>query len=98
MEVIKINYQNKSENPITNGKAIATLILGILSILAIAFSGLGLLLGVTGLILGIIGLNEIKRFGHEGRKMAIVGIVCSCLSILITLFLIVVGVLLFMSI
>lgn len=95
---MKINYQNKLENPITNGKAIAAFILGILSILAIAFSGLGLLLGVTGLILGIIGLNEIKRFGHEGRKMAITGIVCSCLSILITLFLIVAGVLLFMSI
>ncbi|MBM7602471.1 membrane-bound ClpP family serine protease [Metabacillus crassostreae] len=95
---MKINYQNKSENPITNGKAIAAFILGVLSILAIAFSELGLFLGVTGLILGIIGLNEIKRFGQEGRKMAIAGIVCSCLSILITLFLIVASVLLFLSI
>lgn len=60
-----------------NGKAIASFILGILSIVTLIFTGIGIILGVTGLILGIIGLKEIKRFNQEGRKMAIAGIICS---------------------
>ncbi|HZH59768.1 MAG TPA: DUF4190 domain-containing protein [Metabacillus sp.] len=82
----------------TNGKAIAALILGILSIITIIFSGFGIILGVIGLILGIIGLNEIKRFGQEGRKMAIIGIICSGLGILLTLFFVIIALLLFMSV
>ncbi|MCM3440211.1 DUF4190 domain-containing protein [Metabacillus halosaccharovorans] len=59
---------------------------------------MGIILGVIGLILGIIGFNEIKRFGQEGRKMAITGIICSCIGILITIVFVVISVLLFMSV
>ncbi|MGQ4668718.1 DUF4190 domain-containing protein [Metabacillus halosaccharovorans] len=93
-----MSQYNKSENLNTNGKAIAALILGILSIITIIFTGVGIILGVIGLILGIIGFNEIKRFGQEGRKMAITGIICSCIGIFITIVFVVISVLLFMSV
>lgn len=80
-----------------NGKAVASLILGILSIVTIIFVGLGIILGIIGLILGIIGLREIKRFKQEGRKMAITGIICSSLGIILPIILTVISAMAYMN-
>ncbi|KAB2951511.1 DUF4190 domain-containing protein [Heliorestis acidaminivorans] len=67
----------------TNGKAIASLVLGIFSILSAILVSIGLILGVVGLILGILGLQEIKRLEQKGKNIAIAGIVCSSIGALL---------------
>ncbi|MCF8012328.1 MAG: DUF4190 domain-containing protein [Clostridiales bacterium] len=86
-----MNNGDISEGKVLNSKAIAALILGILSIVTLFFVGLGVILGVIGLILGIIGLKEIKLFKQEGRRMAVAGIICSSFGILLPIFLIIIS-------
>lgn len=74
-----------------NGKAVAALVLGILSIVTIIFTGFGIFLGIIGLILGIFGLREINRYKQEGRKMAVTGIICSSLGIVLPIILMVIS-------
>lgn len=91
LEVLKIN--------VTNGKAIPSLILGILSILSlIIIPFLGILLGITGLTLGIIGLKEIKHFNQEGKKIAVSGVICSSLGILLPILFAILAFIFFMNI
>ena len=70
--MVKLNIQNSGET--TNGKALGTLILGIISILGLIFIKEGTHLSIAGLLLGIISLKEIKQFKQMGRKLALVGI------------------------
>lgn len=86
-----MNNEDMPEKNISNNKAIAALILGILSIVTLIFTGVGIILGVIGLILGILGLKEIDRFKQEGRKMAVAGIVCSVIGILLPIILVVIS-------
>ena len=67
--------------PATSGKAIASLILGLLSIIGMCFTG------IPGLILGIMGISDIGKSGGRvgGKGLAIAGIVLSSLGILWTL-------------
>ncbi|MUV38950.1 hypothetical protein JNUCC1_02822 [Lentibacillus sp. JNUCC-1] len=66
-----------SNGSVTNGKANASLILGVISIvLAIVPLG-GMILGIIGLIIGVIGLREVKGLKQRSRKIALSGIVCS---------------------
>ncbi|WML56468.1 DUF4190 domain-containing protein [Neobacillus sp. PS2-9] len=83
------------ENKISNGKAIASLILGILSIITVILPGV--ILGIIGLILGIIGLKEINGFTQQGRKMAVAGIICSGIGISFSILVPVIGYLVFMT-
>ncbi|WP_419883124.1 DUF4190 domain-containing protein [Peribacillus sp. B-H-3] len=69
-----------SEIKKTNSKAIASLVLGILSLI-IPF--LGILLGIIGLIISFPSLKEIKNTGEGGRGMAIAGRVCSIIGIIL---------------
>ncbi|MFD1040368.1 DUF4190 domain-containing protein [Virgibacillus byunsanensis] len=73
----------------TNGKAIASLILGILSIVS---PYAGLILGIIGLILASISIKEIASSNQQGRGLAVAGRVCSivgiCINGLIFLFMI----------
>lgn len=67
----------------TNGMAIASLVLGIVSVLIvwIPFVGLfGTLLAIIGLVLGVLALK-----GISGKGLAIGGIVTSGISLVITL-------------
>jgi len=74
----------------TNGLAIASLVLGIVSVLIvwIPFIGLfGTLLALVGLVLGVLALR-----GVSGKGLAIGGIVTSGISLVITvLYLLVFG-------
>lgn len=84
-----------SQGNITNGKATASLILGIISIISIPIiTNVGLILSIIGLVLGIIGLKELKNLNQGGKKAAISGIICNGLGILIP----VLGYIAFMSI
>lgn len=66
----------------TNGHAIASMVLGICSI--ILFCGPGIVCGLLGLIIGAIAIKEIrdKQYDHKSKGMAIAGIICSGLGIL----------------
>ena len=74
----------------TSGKAIASLILGLVSIVGMCFTG------IPGLILGIMGLGDINRSqGRVGGKgLAIVGIVFSSLGTIWTIIVLLIGLML----
>ncbi|EXX85325.1 hypothetical protein BG53_08985 [Paenibacillus darwinianus] len=59
--------------PKTNGKSIAALVLGILSIV---IPYLGLIIGIIAIVFSSISLKEIKRSGEQGKGLAIAGLVC----------------------
>jgi hypothetical protein len=59
--------------PKTNGKSIAAMVLGILSVV---LPYIGLLIGIIAIIFASISLKEIKRNQEQGRGMAIAGLVC----------------------
>jgi membrane protease YdiL (CAAX protease family) len=49
--------------------------------------GVGIILGVFGIIFGFIGLNEIFWSNQKGRNVAITGIICSIIGILLMILL-----------
>jgi type II secretory pathway pseudopilin PulG len=66
-----------------NGLAIASLVLGIISIPTLGLLGVG---AIIALVLGSIALNRIKKdpATHSGKGMAIAGIITSAFSLLLT--------------
>ncbi|MFJ7638075.1 DUF4190 domain-containing protein [Peribacillus sp. NPDC097206] len=68
-----------SEIKRTNSKALASLILGILSLL-IPF--IGVILGIIGLIFASNGTKEIVHSGEPGINLATAGKVCSIMGII----------------
>lgn len=68
--------------PKTNGLAMASLVLGILSVLT---CGLGLIFSIPGLICGIMGMNRVKNSGgrEQGHGMALAGTVLSGVSLIL---------------
>jgi len=64
------------------GLAVASLVLGIISIPTLGLLGVG---AVTALVLGFIALNRIKKepATHGGKGMAIAGIITSAVSLLL---------------
>jgi hypothetical protein len=57
----------------TSGKAVASLVLGILSIV---FCYLGFIPGAIAIVLGVMAKRDIDREGLGGRGLAIAGLVC----------------------
>jgi len=74
----------------TSGKAIASLVLGLLSIIGMCLTG------IPGLILGILGLSDVGKSGGRlgGKGLAICGIVFSSIGILWTVVVLLIGMLL----
>ncbi|MFC1417069.1 DUF4190 domain-containing protein [Streptacidiphilus cavernicola] len=70
-----------------NGLAIASLVVGIVSVVGVCF--FGWLTGIVAVGLGVAGLNKSKTTG-TGRGQAIAGIVCGGIGLLIGLILFVV--------
>jgi len=85
------------ENEVTNGKAIAGLVLGILAIFFSFLGFIGIIIAIVGLILAILGLQNIKKYEQKGRGIAIAGIVCNSIAILLAIVLTVVGVFVFLN-
>jgi hypothetical protein len=71
----------------SNGKAIATLVLGILSIVFCVFMFFDGIFVVLAVIFGIIALGETKHGRGSGRGLAVAGLVCATVgAILAVLF------------
>lgn len=66
---------NANEGEIKKGKSIASMVLGIVSLVFICFWYISIPCGIISIILGIIGKKE------GGKGMAITGIVLSAISI-----------------
>ncbi|BFH62332.1 DUF4190 domain-containing protein [Paenibacillus azoreducens] len=66
--------------PKTNGKAIAALVLGILSIVSPWF---GVILGIIAIVFASLALRDIKSKHEGGRGLAIGGLVCGIVSIVL---------------
>ncbi len=64
----------------TNGKSIAALVLGILSVVT---PYIGLLFGIIAIILSAISLKEIRTRYEQGKGMAIAGLVCGIVGTII---------------
>jgi uncharacterized membrane protein len=64
-----MNHPEMARDSVTNGKATASLILGVISIVLTLVPLGGLILGIVGLILGILGLKEIKRSEQAGKSL-----------------------------
>lgn len=64
--------------PTRNGMGIAALVLGVVGLLIVAFTGLGVLLALVGLVLGIVAWARAGRL-HRAKGVAIAGTVVSAL-------------------
>ncbi len=71
---------NPYQPPRTNGKSIAAMVLGIVSIV---LPYIGFIIGILAIIFSAISLKEIKRTGEQGRGMAIAGLVCGIVGTVI---------------
>ena len=76
----------------TNGMAITGMVMGILSILC-TYPCCGAPFNILGIIFSLVALSQLKKNpGQGGRGMAIAGLICSILSLLIMILLLVLGV------
>ncbi|WP_338473060.1 DUF4190 domain-containing protein [Niallia sp. XMNu-256] len=74
------------ENIGMNGKAIGSLLLGIVSTFGIFLVGYGGILSIAGLLLGLFALTEIKKFKLKGRISAVIGVILNCIGIISLLY------------
>ena len=89
---------SSSQQPPSSGLAITSMVLGIVGILGSLFScccgvlaaAPGVVLGIAAVITGIIALNKVKDGSGEGKGMAMAGVICGAVSILLGIVLIVV--------
>ncbi|EES71639.1 hypothetical protein POTG_03748 [Paenibacillus sp. oral taxon 786 str. D14] len=63
--------------PKTNGKSIASLVLGILSIV---IPYVGFILGIVAIVFASLSFKEIKRKGEQGKGLSIAGLVCGIIG------------------
>ncbi|GIO54839.1 hypothetical protein J21TS7_31570 [Paenibacillus cineris] len=66
--------------PKTNGKAIASMVLGILSVMILY---IGFILGILAIIFAALSFKELKRGYEQGKGMAIAGLVCGIIGVLL---------------
>ena len=75
----------------TNGMAITGMVMGILSLLC-SYPCCGVPFNILGIIFSLVALSQLKKNpGQGGRGMAIAGLICSILSIVIMVLLVVLG-------
>ncbi len=77
-----------AESGKTNTMALLSLIFGILGIITFIVL-IGYLFAILAIIFGILGLSQIKSSGESGSGMAIAGIICGAIPILILIFVII---------
>ena len=71
--------------PKTSGKAITSLVTGIVSLPAVCCWPLSLVLAIVAIVFGILGRKEIAASGgqRKGAGMALAGIICAAVSIVL---------------
>ena len=73
--------ENQNETPAVS---IASLVLGVVALLICCFAPvLSIILSIAGLITGIYGLKKSKKENYAGRGLAIGGIICSAIGIIL---------------
>jgi hypothetical protein len=72
----------------TNSMAVASMVLGITSLLVLLLCLLGFIPAIVGLVLGIVAFRQIKLTGSDGRGMAIAGVVTSVVTLVLTVVLV----------
>jgi type II secretory pathway pseudopilin PulG len=80
---MSVNYSDiQPQRQTRNGLAVASLVLGIISIPTLGLLGVG---AITAIVLGSIALNRIKKEPaiHSGKGMAIAGIITGSVSLLL---------------
>ena len=77
---------NTVENP-SKAFAITSLVLGIVSIPFICCTWIGLIIGVAGLVFGVLSINR----KENAKGMAIAGIVCSSIAIVVIIIMLIVA-------
>jgi len=75
-------YEKQSEN---NSAAVASMILGIMSIAA-SFIAVGFLLGIPAIICGAVALNKLNESGNSerGKGMATAGLICGVIGVILS--------------
>ena len=66
-----------------NGKAVAALVFGILSIVFCWLSFFDAVFVILGVVFGLIALNEAKQRGAPGRGMALAGLACTIVGAIV---------------
>ena len=90
---IQPNYMQPQKTT-TSGTAIASLVLGIVSV--VSCGGLSFL-GIVGIILAIIAKNDIKKTGQSGNDLATAGLILSIIGTVILVFMVLILVVSFVS-
>lgn len=69
-----------------NGKAVASLVLGIVSLVfLLIFPFISPVLGIIGIVLGVQSRKELEATPEAGRSMATAGMVCSIVALVLSL-------------
>jgi uncharacterized membrane protein YvbJ len=76
-------YSTQANIRPTNGKAIASFVLGILSVVSCGYTGF---LGIIGIILAAFAKKEINQRGENGGGLATAGLVMSIIGVALFLF------------
>lgn len=65
------------QKPSMNGKAVTSLVLGILSIPAAYLFVPGLVCGIIGIVLAVNAIKQVKESGGRGKRLAVAGLICA---------------------
>ncbi|WP_435922145.1 DUF4190 domain-containing protein [Paenibacillus sp. DYY-L-2] len=63
--------------PKTNGKSIASLVLGILSLF---IPYIGFIMGIIAIVFASLSFKELKKTGEQGKGLSIAGLVCGIIG------------------
>ncbi|HEX3778268.1 MAG TPA: DUF4190 domain-containing protein [Pseudonocardiaceae bacterium] len=66
----------------TSGMCVAGMVLGILAVVGFWIPFGGLIVGIIGLILSIVGMRQARFQGRSGFGMGVTGLVCSLVSLI----------------
>ncbi|GEN46305.1 DUF4190 domain-containing protein [Alkalibacillus haloalkaliphilus] len=79
-----MSQQNQGNQEIS-GLAIASLILGILAVIGLlTYSTMTILFSIIGTLMGIVTIGLIRKNGKSGLGLARAGLICSLVSLVVT--------------
>jgi hypothetical protein len=74
----------------SNGRAVAAMVLGIISIPTCFFWPVSVVLGILGIVIGTMAKTDARRGGYENTRQAKAGIWCGIAGIVLSILLIVI--------
>jgi hypothetical protein len=77
----------------TNGRAVAALVLGIVSIPTCIIWFVSVILGILAIVIGSMAKNDIARGGYTNAGQAKAGVICGIVGITLSILVIVVAIL-----